>query len=83
MGVCAASGRIGAMVAKFVNGFLIESPVRLLLTSSISLELGALAPQLLPRNRDLTGQPVPDFATKIEATNIVNRHCSEMEQLIF
>jgi MFS family permease len=59
MGVCAASGRIGAMVAQFVNGALIANPVRLLLVASMTLMLGALTPCLLP-NADMMGQPVHD-----------------------
>lgn len=59
MGVCAASGRIGAMVAQFVNGALIAQPIRLLLVASVTLLLGALTPCLLPEG-DMTGQPVQD-----------------------
>lgn len=59
MGVCAASGRIGAMIAQFVNGALVGKPVRLLLVASSTLMLGALTPCLLP-NADITGQPVQD-----------------------
>jgi MFS family permease len=59
MGVCAASGRIGAMIAQFVNGALVGNPVRLLLVASGTLMLGALTPCLLP-NGDITGQPVQD-----------------------
>ncbi len=59
MGVCAASGRIGAMLAQFVNGALVGKPIRLLLVASGTLMLGALTPCLLP-NADMTGQPVQD-----------------------
>jgi VNT family MFS transporter (synaptic vesicle glycoprotein 2) len=59
LGVCAASGRIGAMVAQFVNGALVEKPVRLLLVASVTLLLGAFTPCLLP-STDMTGQPVHD-----------------------
>ncbi|CAJ1956387.1 unnamed protein product [Cylindrotheca closterium] len=62
MGVCAASGRVGAMVAQFVNGALVTKPVRLLLVASVTLVLGALTPALLPDGGDMTGQPVHDFA---------------------
>ena len=48
MGVCAASGRIGAMIAQFVNGSLVNAPVRLLLVASTSLVISAVAPFLLP-----------------------------------
>ncbi|KAI2492179.1 sugar transporter [Fragilaria crotonensis] len=48
MGVCTASGRIGAMLAQFVNGSLVNNPVRLLLVASTSLLISAMAPFLLP-----------------------------------
>jgi MFS family permease len=59
MGVCAASGRIGAMLAQFVNGALVGKPIRLLLVASGTLLLGAVTPCLLPHG-DITGQPVQD-----------------------
>eukprot|EP00934_Nitzschia_sp_Nitz4_P005028 Nitzschia sp. Nitz4//scaffold30_size153850//72090//73736//NITZ4_002779-RA/size153850-processed-gene-0.42-mRNA-1//-1//CDS//3329547267//5018//frame0 len=59
MGVCAASGRIGAMVAQLVNGALVERPTRLLMVASTTLLLGALTPWLLP-DADITGRPVMD-----------------------
>jgi MFS family permease len=49
MGICAASGRIGAMIAQFVNGVLLDSPVRLLAVASISLFVAAITPFLLPQ----------------------------------
>jgi MFS family permease len=49
MGICAASGRIGAMIAQFVNGMLLDSPVRLLTVASVSLFLAAITPFLLPQ----------------------------------
>ena len=58
MGICAASGRVGAMLAQFVNGALVAHPVRLLLVAATTLLLGALTPALLPP--DKTGQPVVD-----------------------
>jgi MFS family permease len=60
LGVCAASGRIGALLAQFVNGALVEDPVRLLLVAATTLMLGALTPALLPVASDRTGQPVAD-----------------------
>lgn len=60
MGVCAASGRIGAMLAQFVNGSLVGRPVRLLVVASITLAMGAMTPFLLPQRGDMTGQPVQD-----------------------
>jgi MFS family permease len=59
MGVCAASGRIGAMIAQFVNGALAASPVRLVLVASMTLLLGATTPFWLSSG-DMTGQPVAD-----------------------
>ena len=59
MGVCAASGRIGAMIAQFVNGALVRNPVRLLLVASFTLVLGAITPCLLP-DADMTLQPLED-----------------------
>jgi MFS family permease len=61
MGICAATGRIGAMVAQFVNGFLVAQPFRLLVVSAITLLLGSLTPCLL-HVADPTGQPVRDYA---------------------
>jgi VNT family MFS transporter (synaptic vesicle glycoprotein 2) len=63
MGVCAASGRIGAMIAQFVNGALVSHPVRLLLVASFSLVLGATTPCLLPGG-DMAQQPLEDGLTK-------------------
>jgi MFS family permease len=63
MGVCAASGRIGAMIAQFVNGVLVSNPVRLLLVASFSLVLGAITPCLLPGD-DMAQQPLDDGLTK-------------------
>ena len=63
MGVCAASGRIGALIAQFVNGALVGNPVRLLLVASFTLVLGAITPFLLP-NADMTLQPLEDDLAK-------------------
>lgn len=60
MGVCAASGRIGAMMAQFVNGALVGRPVRLLVVASVTLAMGAMTPFLLPHRGDMTGRPVED-----------------------
>jgi VNT family MFS transporter (synaptic vesicle glycoprotein 2) len=61
-GICAASARIGALIAQFVNGVLIDNPVRLLLVASGTLVVGALTPCLLPGGvgGDMTGRPVHD-----------------------
>jgi len=58
MGMCAASGRVGAMLAQFVNGSLVARPVRLLLVAAGTLLLGAMTPACLPHDR--TGQSVED-----------------------
>ena len=58
MGVCTATGRIGAMLAQLVNGYLVGSPARLLSVAASSLLLGALTPAFLPTS--LSGQAVPD-----------------------
>lgn len=60
LGICAASGRIGAFIAQFVNGALVGNPIRLLLVASGTLLLGALTPCLLPGGGDMTGRPVND-----------------------
>ena len=67
MGVCAATGRIGAMLAQFVNGALITHPVRLLLTAAGALFLGALTPIFLPT--DQTGRPVQDYTSDSAEVN--------------
>ncbi|KAL3929154.1 MAG: hypothetical protein SGBAC_012335 [Bacillariaceae sp.] len=69
MGICAASGRVGAMVAQFVNGALVAEPVRLLLVASVTLLFGALTPAMLPAGGDMTGQPVQDFAAPTSRTS--------------
>lgn len=61
MGVCAASGRIGAMIAQFINGSLISNPSRLLLVSAGTLILGSITPTCLPA--DQTGLPIRDYTT--------------------
>jgi len=66
LGICAASGRIGALIAQCINGYLIDRPVKLLLVASGTLLLGAITPCLLPNGGDMTGQPVND--------NLVGRH---------
>jgi hypothetical protein len=60
MGICTASGRIGAMLAQFVNGALVAAhPVRLLLVAAGTLLLGAATPCLLPGS-DMTGKVLHD-----------------------
>jgi MFS family permease len=69
MGVCAATGRIGAMVAQFVNGFLVARPFRLLVVSAITLLLGSMTPYFLHVS-DPTGQPVRDFANTTQREEV-------------
>jgi len=69
MGVCTASGRIGAMLAQFVNGVLVARPVRLLLVAATTLLLGALTPTLLPSG-DRTGEAMSDTV----AEDVTLRH---------
>lgn len=69
MGVCAASGRIGAFIAQFVNGVLVSNPVRLLLVASFSLVLGAITPCLLPGG-DMAQQPLEDGLTKDNSNRV-------------
>ena len=47
LGICTASGRIGALIAQFVNSWLIDEPARLLLVASATLLFGAASPMLL------------------------------------
>jgi len=76
MGVCAASGRIGAMIAQMVNGALVGSPVRLLLVASTSLVIAAITPFLLPTgdyaNRALEDDLEPNKSTHNEETIRLN-----------
>ena len=70
-GFCTASGRIGAMMAQFVNGWLLfssnsdGSPVRLLLVAGMTLMLGALTPAFLP-SHDYTGEAIIDDVSTTE-----------------
>lgn len=79
LGMCAASGRVGAMVAQFVNGALVGNPARLLLVASATMAFGALTPCLLPG--DMTGQPVNDHVTSRTTTATgsgVSQHSSSV-----
>jgi MFS family permease len=69
MGVCAASGRVGAMVAQFVNGALVGNPVRLLLVASTSLVIGAITPCLMPPG-DMTMRPLEDGLQRRTADDV-------------
>jgi MFS family permease len=67
MGMCAATGRVGAMLAQFVNGALVSHPVRLLLVAAATLLFGSLTPLWLPS--DQTGQPVSDYTVATTSTS--------------
>jgi VNT family MFS transporter (synaptic vesicle glycoprotein 2) len=66
MGVCAATGRVGAMLAQLVNGALVARPARLLLTAAAALLAGCLSPAMLPP--DKTGRAVQDAVIPAVAT---------------
>lgn len=66
LGICISSGRIASMVAQFVNGALIDNPVRLLLVSSFFLLAGAMAPLWLPF--DMSRAPLTDSIDKNRTT---------------
>ena len=92
-GLCAASARVGALIAQFVNGALVENPVQLLLVNAGTLVVGALTPCWLQSAvGDMTGKPVQDdlsasnarngllYATGVDSTSgeLINRN-SEIE----
>mmetsp|Transcript_9437 Transcript_9437/g.15146 ORF Transcript_9437/g.15146 Transcript_9437/m.15146 type:complete len:503 (+) Transcript_9437:23-1531(+) len=58
-GLLAACGRVGAMVAQFVNSALLKSPVMLLLVTMSMLSFGLLGPYATG-NRDFTNRPLGD-----------------------
>ena len=62
MGLCAASGRIAAMLVQFVNGSLIDTPAILLSLSSAMILIGALTPWCL-KMPDLSHTPLQDHVT--------------------
>lgn len=59
MGICNATGRVGAMAAQLVNGALLANPVRLILVASTALFVGALTPYLL-QSGEMSRQPLLD-----------------------
>ena len=62
MALCTAWGRIGAMVAQFVNGFLLSnnpSPITLLLIASVSLLIGSFVPFWMT-GEDMMLKPLSD-----------------------
>jgi len=68
-GICAASARIGALIAQFVNGALVDNPVQLLLANAGTLVIGAVTPCLLQGVvGDMTGRPVQD---DLQSTTVI------------
>ena len=59
LGICTASGRIGALIAQFVNSWLIDEPARLLLVASATLLFGAASPMLL-EGQDMARRSLED-----------------------
>lgn len=77
-GICAASARIGALIAQFVNGALVDNPVQLLLVNAALLVVGALTPCLLQGGvADMTGKPVHD---DLQSATVMLRKASFMEK---
>lgn len=62
IGLCTASGRMGALVAQFVSGALINRPVALLLVASISFVVAAIVPCELEHG-EMSRVPLRDFVT--------------------
>lgn len=63
MGICTASGRVGALIAQFVNSWLIDDPARLLVVASATLLFGAASPRLL-EGTDMAGRSLEDDASE-------------------
>eukprot|EP00978_Attheya_sp_CCMP212_P016475 scaffold43175_cov50-Attheya_sp.AAC.3 len=79
MGVCTATGRIGALLAQLVNDALIDRPAGLLLVASSCLAVGALVPCFLARGGavgagDLSHQPLSDNILPIQNTTTILKH---------
>uniref|UniRef100_A0A7S2UED8 Major facilitator superfamily (MFS) profile domain-containing protein n=1 Tax=Attheya septentrionalis TaxID=420275 RepID=A0A7S2UED8_9STRA len=79
MGVCTATGRIGALLAQLVNDALIDRPAGLLLVASCCLAMGALVPCFLARGGavgagDLSHQPLSDNILTIQNTTTILKH---------
>lgn len=58
VGLCAATGRVAAMLAQVVNGYTVAQPARLLSIAATALGIGAFVPRLLIPDR--TGLVVLD-----------------------
>jgi MFS family permease len=59
MGICAATGRIAAMLAQFINGATVQHPTLLLCIAAVTLTVGGTTPALLP-DADKTGKVMTD-----------------------
>jgi MFS transporter, VNT family, synaptic vesicle glycoprotein 2 len=60
MGICAATGRIAAMLAQFINGATVQHPSLLLCIAAVTLAVGGTTPALLPHGADKTGKVMTD-----------------------
>lgn len=60
LGLCSASGRIGALIAQLINGYLVSTPAALLVVASGSLVIVAAAPFFLP-GKDMSNEPLADL----------------------
>ena len=76
MGILAASGRIGAVSAQFINGSLEKNIPALIVVTSVCSIVGGMAAWLLPH--DGTGaalveeeRPVPVVAVVLRATSLL------------
>lgn len=70
LGICTASGRIGALVAQFVNSWLIDEPARLLLVASATLLFGAASPILL-EGQDMAGRNLEDNPSEHHRNTVI------------
>jgi len=72
LGICTASGRIGALIAQFVNSWLIDEPARLLLVASATLLFGAASPCLL-EGADMAGRSLEDEPSEHHRNIVIDR----------
>jgi MFS family permease len=61
MGICAATGRIAALLAQFINGATVQHPSLLLCIAAVTLAVGGTTPALLPQGADKTGKVMTDY----------------------
>ena len=60
LGLCTASGRIGTMVAQFVNSSLVSRPAALLSVAAGTLLIGAVTPLACLEGRDMANRELAD-----------------------